>query len=132
MQKEVVPSYQSYSPCHNIFDRLKANIHLIRILSLFDSHHINLVIVPSNCTDQLQPLDIIVNKAVKEHLRKQFNNWYSSQVSKQINNGAKLQTTDLSMSVVKPLGATWMMNTSKYIKANPSIIINRYKGAGIC
>ena len=36
---------------------------------------------------------------------------------------AKLQPIDLSMSVVKPLGATWMMNTSEYIKANVSIII---------
>ena len=60
---------------------------------------------------------------MKEHLRKQFNNWYSSQVSQQINNGVKLQPIDLSMSVVKPLGATWMMNTSEYIKANVSIII---------
>ena len=43
-----------------------------------------------------------------------------------------MRPVDLSMSVVKPLGATWLMNTFDYIKANPSIIINGFKGAGIC
>ena len=114
-----------------IFDRFKGQC-TSTILSLLDSHHINLVIVPPNCTDRLQPLDISVNKAVKEHLQKQFNNWYSSQVSKQINNDAKLQPIDISMSVVKLLGATWMMNTYEYIEANLSIMINGYKGVGIC
>lgn len=84
---------------------LKANVHLLFCHCLTVITSTLLFIVPPNCTDRLQPLDISVNKAVKEHLRKQFNNWYSSQVSKQINNGAKLQPIDLSMSVVKPLGS---------------------------
>ena len=36
--------------------------------------------VPPNCTDRLQPMDLSVNKAVKEFLRKKFQQWYSSEV----------------------------------------------------
>ena len=41
--------------------------------------------------------------------------WYAIQVSKQV--GKETQPVDLSMSVVKPLGATWLMKTVEYIKA---------------
>ena len=56
---------------------------------------------------------------------------YATQVSKQI--GGKDKLVDLSMAVMKPLGATWLMNTVDYIKANPSItiIINGFRRAGI-
>ena len=54
-----------------IFDKFKGQC-TTNILSLLESNHIRLVVVPSNCTDRLQPLDVSVNKAVKEHLRKQF------------------------------------------------------------
>ena len=107
-------------PAVVIFDRFKGQCSS-NTLSL-------LVIVPANCTDHLQSLDVSVNKAVKENIRKQFQSWYSSQVSKHTN-GKVMQQVDLSMSVVKPLGATWLMNTFDYIKSNPSIIINGFKGA---
>ena len=40
------------------------------ILSLLQSHNIIVIKVPANCTDKLQPLDISVNKPVKEEMRK--------------------------------------------------------------
>ena len=52
-----------------------------------------------------------------------------SLVSKDI--GGAFQPVNLSMSVMKPLGATWLINTYNYIKANPSIIVNGFKTAGI-
>ena len=39
------------------------------------------VLVPSNCTDLLQPLDLSVNKPLKDHLRSCFQSWYSEQVN---------------------------------------------------
>ena len=42
------------------------------ILSLLQSHNIIVIQVPANCTDKLQPLDISVNKLVKDEMRKRF------------------------------------------------------------
>ena len=74
--------------------------------------------MPANCTDCLQPLDLSVNKAAKEFLRKQFN-------------VKPMQSIDLRLSVVKPLGARWMISLYDYFKAKPEIIKNGFKEAGI-
>ena len=116
-------------PALVIFDRFKGQC-TTKIMSLLEENHIRFVVVPANCTDRLQPLDISVNKAVKENLHKQFQEWYSTQVSKMIDS-KETQQVDLKLSVIKPLGAKWLMNTFEYIKANPSIIVNGFKGAGI-
>lgn len=42
-----------------------------RILKLLDDNYIRLVIVPAKLYDRLQPLDVSVNKFVKEYLRKE-------------------------------------------------------------
>ena len=46
------------------------------LLKLLDVNNINLVIIPVNWIDQLQPMDISVNKSAKEYLRKGFQEWY--------------------------------------------------------
>ena len=71
-----------------------------------------MVIVPSNCTDRLQSLDVSVNKSMKECLRRNFQDWYSNQVCKQMD--GVVEQVDLSMSFQKPLGAVWLMNTFDY------------------
>ena len=43
-----------------IFDNFKAQI-TSSILTLLDSHYINVVLIPANCTDRLQPMDLSVN-----------------------------------------------------------------------
>ena len=65
------------------------------------------VIVPSNCTDLLQPLDRSVNKP---HLRHSFQSWYSEQVSKQLEEGKEPVDikVDARLSIMKPLGAKWI------------------------
>ena len=50
-----------------IFDRFTAQC-TERILSLLEDHHVHVAIVPANCTDRLQPLDVSVNKAAKDFL----------------------------------------------------------------
>ena len=66
------------------------------------------MIIPVNCTDRLQPLHFTVNKSAKEFLRKQFQQWYSDQVCKQLKQGG-FKSVDPALSVVKPLGATWLL-----------------------
>ena len=74
-------------------------------MSLFASHNIHIAIVPGNCTDRLQPLDVSVNKSVKEYLRGKFQASYAERVHSLIDSGASDAVVDLKMSIVKPLGA---------------------------
>ena len=54
-----------------IFDRFKGQC-TDAVLKKLEENHIDVLLVPANCTDRLQPLDINVNKAVKEFLRSEF------------------------------------------------------------
>lgn len=65
-------------PALVIFDNFKAR-YTIAFLTNLD-HNINVVLVPPNCTDRLQSLDVSVNKAVKNQLHTKFQHWHASQV----------------------------------------------------
>ena len=69
-------------PALVLFDNFKAQC-TSNLLTLLDQNNINVVLIPANCTDRLQPLDVSVNKAVKNQLRNQFQSWYAQQVCRQ-------------------------------------------------
>ena len=109
-------------PALVIFDHFRGQC-IDTILSLLDSNHLWLAIVPANCTDSLQPLDVSVNKPAKEFLRRKFQQWYLEEVRRQIQSG-KAVKVNLAMSVVKPLGAQWLIALDEYMQSNPSLITN--------
>ena len=41
---------------------------------------VNRVNVPANCTDKLQPLDLSVNKPLKDEMKQRFQAWYAEEV----------------------------------------------------
>ena len=41
----------------------------------------------SNCTDRLQPLDLSVNKPVKDLMRQKFRSWYANKVKEELEAG---------------------------------------------
>ena len=55
-------------PALAIFDNFRGQI-TADILSHLRSHNIVPLQLPANCTDILQPLDILVNKPMKDHLK---------------------------------------------------------------
>ena len=62
-------------------------VHLTEAVSkLLEDNNIHLVIVPANCTDRLQPLDLSLNKPVKEFLCKKIEIWFSEQILSRENN----------------------------------------------
>ena len=87
--------------------------------------------VPANCTDRLQPMDVCVNKSVKDFMCNKFQPWYTSVVKKQLNQGIEHAPADLTMSVVKPLGARWLVSLHNYLQENNSIVNNGFKAAAI-
>ena len=117
-------------PALVIYDNFKGQC-TSDILTLLDQNNINVILIPPNCTDRLQPLDLSVNKAVKDHLRSQFQAWYAQELCSQLQEHEERKLVDLRMSVVKPLSARWMVSTCEYIKGKPEIIKNGFKEAGI-
>ena len=54
-----------------IFDSFRGQI-TEKVFILLNKYNIQSVVVPPNCTDKLQPLDLTVNKVAKSFLQKQF------------------------------------------------------------
>ena len=55
-------------PALVLFNNFKAQVNP-NVLTLLDQNNNNVVFIPPNCTDRLQPFDVSVNKAVKNQLR---------------------------------------------------------------
>ena len=51
------------------------------MLQLLKDSFIDVVFVPPNCTDHLQPLDLSVNKSAKGFLKRKFWEWYSDEIT---------------------------------------------------
>ena len=80
-----------------IFDTFKGHTGS-EMESLLLNNNVIPVTVPSNCTDVLQPLDLSVNKPLKDHLRSKFQ-WYSDQVSKQMDDGKQPEDIEVNMKL---------------------------------
>ena len=97
-----------------IFDWFKGQCTDV-VLKTLEENNIDVLLIPANCTDRLQPLDISVNKAVKDFLRGEFQKWYADQVKIQMQNGSSNPDGSLALSIVKPLGVTWLLRTCTFI-----------------
>ena len=51
------------------------------MFQLLEEHHISAVIIPVNCTDRLQPLDLSFNKAAKTFLHFKFQMWFAKEIT---------------------------------------------------
>ena len=95
------------SPALVLFNNFKGQC-TEEVFKLLDSNDINVVLLPPNCTDRLQLLDVSVNKSSKEFLHQKFHSWYAGSVSAQFIGTKPKQPVDLHLSVVKPLGTATM------------------------
>jgi len=95
-------------PAVVMFDNFKAQC-TAEILKMLDDSHIYVILIPPNCTDRLQPMDLSVNKPAKDFLRNKFQTWYSKQVCSQFQGKTEKSPIDTRTSVVKPFGAEWMI-----------------------
>jgi hypothetical protein len=50
---------------------------------------------------------------------------------KQLDEGADPKPVDLRSSLMKPLGARWLISLYDYLKEHNSIIVNGFKAAGL-
>ena len=70
-------------PALVIFDNFKVQC-TSAFLTQLDHNNINVVLVPPNCTNRLQPLDVSVNKAVKNQLRAGFQHWHAAKYASNV------------------------------------------------
>ena len=70
-QKRIDLKLSNDYPTLVIFDNFKGQCTK-KLLSIIDDNNINVILIPANCTDCLQSLDISVNKSVKEFLCAKF------------------------------------------------------------
>ena len=98
------------------------------MFQLLRDNNIYVVTIPDNCTDKLQPMDLSVNKVLKNSMKQQFSEWYSSIVYKNFSDEIP-PPVDLRMSITKPLGAQWIKNAFSHIKGNSTIIMNGFAAA---
>ena len=103
---KLAPEY----PAVELFDNFSGQC-TEKILKLLDANNINCVIIPANSTDQLQPMDLSVNKCVKDYLREQFHEWYAGEILAQSTSESEMVPVDLRLSTVKPLSAKWIIKT---------------------
>ena len=85
--------------------------------------------VPSNMTNEFQPLDLTVNRSCKAYLRKQTNTWFSDQVQSQIKNGVTTENVkvDLRISVLKPLHAKWVTSFYDCMQNRRDVVLKGWK-----
>ena len=100
-----------------LFDSFKGQTTL-DFLKVLEDNNILAVEVPPNCTDRLQPLDLAVNKPLKDQMKRQFHQWYSKEVEKRVKD-AKTEdgkVIDLKLSELKPLGFKWLKEACAYVE----------------
>ena len=90
-------------PALLLFDNFKAQCTQ-ELLTLLDDNFINVLLIPPNCTDRLQPMDISVNKPAKDFLRGQFKSWYAKQVYSQFRGENEKAPIDMQLKCCKATG----------------------------
>ena len=98
-----------------------------QVSSLLEDNNIYVVNVPPNCTNHLQPMDLSVNKSVKDFMRAKFSEWYAPEVQKQLDSSQELTPVHLRLSIMKPLGARCLLSLYDFLKSIKSIIVNGFK-----
>ena len=117
-----------------IMDNFKGQI-TAEINRLLEQNRIHVCLLPPNTTDLLQPLDVSVNKPAKDFLRQKFQEWYSEKLIEQVGeddvDDIEINPVNLSMPVLKQVGAQWLVETAEYLSNNPQIITNGFIKTGI-
>ena len=104
--------------------------------SLLEANNIHVALLPANATDLLQPMDIAVNKPAKDFLKRKFEQWYSEEVTKQLEGVEDIEAVDIqpinmSSAAMKVLTAKWLVEMGEYLSENPQVVVSGFRHAGI-
>lgn len=108
---------------------LKPTTH--EIMDILESNHIFCIFAPAQCTNHLQPVDVSINKAAKDHIRQQFQSSYTDQVRMKLDHSIEPENVkvDTKIAVIKTPSAKWLV--AIHLRSKPEIIVNGSRKAGI-
>ena len=96
---------------------------------------IKYVKVPANMTSLFQPLDLTVNGSAKAFMKKKITEWYSLEVTKQLDNDKSTEEIEvkLLLSKLKPFHVSWLIDLYNHFtsQAGREVVANGWKAAGI-
>ena len=75
-------------------------------------------------------MDLGINETLKDLMKQQFSEWYSSIVYQNFGDETP-SPVDMRMSIIKPLGAQWLIKAYSQIESSRSLITNRFSASGI-
>ena len=103
------------------------------VLELCRKNNCKVIIVPHNLTNKSHPLDITVNKPAKSFISNSCNEWFSQQVSQQLEKGIRPVDVKvfLNLTELKVMHAKWISKLYDFLCAQDEIILNGFKAAGI-
>ena len=119
-------------PALAIFDQFRGQL-TDSFLKCLATNNVIIVEVPPNCTGNLQPLDLSVNKAIKDSLKWKFQLWYADNIQKQLKTTSEedIKPVDLRLAIMKPLSAKWFIDVVEEIGQRKELITNGFHNAGI-
>ncbi len=121
-------------PALVIMDNFKGQI-TSAVTKILEENDIHVVLLPPNTTDLLQPMDLSVNKPAKDFLKRRFEEWYSGEVMKQVDesesDAVNFEPINLGLPILRDLGAKWLVEMAQYFEDNPQIIVNGFCRSGI-
>ena len=85
---------------------------------------------PTSITGELQPLDVAVNDGYKRILKGKFRDWYALEVEK-LDNADVTSVVDLRTSLLKPLHASWLIETHMAVGQDYDCIRRAFDKSGI-
>ena len=141
LQKLVIPFLKSKrkklglpasQPALAIFDVFKGQ-QTDYFKEVLQTNNIRFVVVPANCTDKLQPMDLAINKPLKDAMKRKFQTWYAKEMQQQLITNTSLNNVkiDFRMSIIKPKSASWLMSSVEEIRSRLLLAINGFRHAGI-
>ena len=119
-------------PALAIFDQFRGQL-TDSFMGCLAANNVIVVEVLPNCTGNLQPLDLSVNKAVKDSLKQKFQLWYADNIQKQLKTTPDegIKPVDLRLAIMKPLSAKWLIDVVEEIGQRKELITNGFHSAGI-
>lgn len=67
-------------------------------------NNIRSVQILANCTDKLQPMDVSINKPMKNEIKKRFQEWYVSEVQRQLSDNIPIHEVKVNVTLTNIKG----------------------------